>query len=130
MGLPPALAARLAKRGIKVENRKKEDEEVFAEDKITAILDEFGKKLPKNWDKVNFIPYVHHCNISDVTCSITQIGRLEIENTCRNIPISVSSRHIFEISSGKLAIFGRIRADPLFLRPGIHNMKHGTIGII
>ena len=52
MGLPPALAARLAKRGIKVENRKKEDEEVFAEDKITAILDEFGKKLPKNWDKV------------------------------------------------------------------------------
>ena len=56
MGLPPALAARLAKRGIKVENRKKDDEEVFAEDKITAILDEFGKKLPKNWDKVNFIP--------------------------------------------------------------------------
>ena len=52
MGLPPALAARLAKRGIKVENRKKEDEEVFAEDKITAILDEFGKKLPKSWDKV------------------------------------------------------------------------------
>ena len=60
MGLPPALAARLAKRGIKVENRKKDEEEIFAEDKITAILDEFGKKLPKNWDKVNFFTVCYH----------------------------------------------------------------------
>ena len=52
MTIPPALAARLAKRGIKVSAPSKKNEEVFAEDKILDILDEFGKRLPKHWDKV------------------------------------------------------------------------------
>ena len=55
MPLPAALAARLAKRGIKVNESKKEGEEIFAEDKSTSILDEFGQKLPKNWDKVFYL---------------------------------------------------------------------------
>ena len=51
MPLPPALAARLAKRGIKVNEEKKE--EVFAENRASKhkILDEFGQILPVDWDK-------------------------------------------------------------------------------
>ena len=52
MPLPPALAARLAKRGIKVNEDKKE--EVFAENRKEQkqrILDEFGQILPQDWEK-------------------------------------------------------------------------------
>ena len=52
MSLPPALAARLAKRGIKVNQPKKE--EVFAENRREPqkrILDEFGQILPPDWEK-------------------------------------------------------------------------------
>merc|ERR1711990_324989 len=52
MPLPAALAARLSKRGIKINQEKKDNsEEIFAEDKSISIIDEFGQKLPKNWDK-------------------------------------------------------------------------------
>ena len=49
MPITAALAARLAKRGVQVEKPK---EEVFAEDK--GVLDEYGKRLPSDWDKVVF----------------------------------------------------------------------------
>ena len=51
MPITAALAARLAKRGVQVE-KPKDKEEVFAEDK--GVLDEYGKRLPADWDKVQF----------------------------------------------------------------------------
>jgi len=55
MGLPPALAARLKKRGIIKE--KTQHEEVFAENYDTQVIydnlhDEFGNKLPPKWEKI------------------------------------------------------------------------------
>ena len=58
MPLPPALAARLAKRGILTEDNSNPppDEEVIAEsyDKpsFDDHTDEFGNPLPPNWEKV------------------------------------------------------------------------------
>ena len=57
MPLPPALAARLAKRGIlSAENPPASDEEVIAEsyDKpsLDEHTDEFGTPLPTHWQKV------------------------------------------------------------------------------
>ena len=57
MPLPPALAARLAKRGIlSREENSPEDEEVIAEsyDKpnLSSHVDEFGNPLPPTWEKV------------------------------------------------------------------------------
>ena len=57
MPLPPALAARLAKRGIlSAENNNTPDEEVIAESYDKPIsdsqVDEFGNPLPPNWEKV------------------------------------------------------------------------------
>jgi len=49
MPITSALAARLAKRGIEIH---KPTEEIFAEDK--GIIDEFGNRLPSDWDKVRF----------------------------------------------------------------------------
>ena len=49
MPITAALAARLAKRGVQVE-KPKDKEEVFAEDK--GVLNEYGKRLPADWDKV------------------------------------------------------------------------------
>ncbi|CBY31862.1 unnamed protein product [Oikopleura dioica] len=54
MPVTSALAARLAKRGIKI-NKDAPKEEIFAESrsdpKEESVIDEFGEKLPSDWDK-------------------------------------------------------------------------------
>ncbi|CAG5107301.1 Oidioi.mRNA.OKI2018_I69.chr1.g3252.t1.cds [Oikopleura dioica] len=54
MPVTSALAARLAKRGIKI-NKEGPKEEIFAESrsepKEETVIDEFGEKLPSEWDK-------------------------------------------------------------------------------
>ena len=53
MPITSTLAARLAKRGIQIQ---KPTEEVFAEDK--GVMDEYGNKLPPDWDKVKIFTFV------------------------------------------------------------------------